>query len=601
MKRMIKMAASVILCLSLLTAHVCVAGSASEFFEKAELLRIDSHLESVAGLNEYATVQGACTDGEYAYFVFMQGGVSHVVKYDVRTWDYVTDEKIVNMGHSNDMAYNADKDYIVVANNAPYYNVVTLLNRDTLAPIKDVEIDEDIYAIAYSNKHKLYVVGLSGGYDFALLDSDFKVKKKFEGVKTGYTRQGCDCDDNYIYFVQSGGGKNVLVIYDYAGDHVATVPIESADESENIFHVGNAFYVSMFYYGSKLNRIGFSEATKIAYTVRYDANGGEGEMPGTRVHYGEVTPLRANAFTREGYFFGGWKAMRTSDNRYIGYRNGSGELEWLDEADVFEYALYDDEENVAETVMYGDVSLSAVWIAEQYGIRLNSGEGEGEAMNYTVAHDEAFTIPDCGYNKEGYVFDGFAASRETDGRVYGYRAGSEKAEWLNPGDAARVHHFRTGDAVSAMTREGNVNLTAQYKFAYTFGEDGSTLVEYVGVDEKVMIPGNDGELKTLAEGAIKDNKVIKDLYIPSGVDSLHKQAVSNCPQLKSIYFEGKLPRQIDGDCIVSDVAPVLYEIHHGQAFCVGFFTGSAGVPLLRYHESALSKLLGEQEPTPIKV
>lgn len=590
MKQFFRIAVSLTLCLVMLTANLCVASSASDFYKKAEMVRVDNHIEADMGLNEYATVQGACTDGKYAYFVFMQGGVSNIAKYDAQSWEYVAQEHIINMGHSNDMTYNADKKYLVCANNAPYYDVVTLIDPETLAPTKDIQIDEDIYAIAYNPKRKMYVVGLSGGYDFALLDSDFKVKKKFEGVKTGYTRQGCDCDDDYIYFVQSGG-SNMLVIYDYSGKHVASIPLDSSDEVENIFHIGNTFYVSMFYYGNKLHRIGFSEQTKITYTVSYDANGGQGEMKNTVVHYGDETKLRANSFTREGYFFTGWKAQRSSDGKYIGRRNGSSEIEWLDEEDVFNYVLYDDEETVASTVMYGSVKMSAVWTAEHYDILLNSGEGEGEPLAYTVGHDEEFPLSDGGYTKEGFVFDGYTAQRDLDGRVYGYRSGSDQPEWLNPGDVDREYRFRAEDTVSALTAEGAVKLTAQYKYAYTFGEDGSTLVEYVGVDEKVSIPSNDGELKTLAEGAIKDNHIIKDLYIPAGVNNLHKQAVTNCPRLHSIYFEGALPQEIDGDSIVGEEAPVLYEIHDGQPFVIGFFTGSAGVSLLRYHANRLNETL----------
>lgn len=590
MKRFFRIVVCIVLCMVLLTAHLCAASSASEFFTEAEMIRIDSHIESEAGLNEYATVQGACSDGTYAYFVFMQGGVSNIAKYDSRNWEYVAMEQIVNMGHSNDMTYNIDQRYIVVANNAPYYDVVTLIDPETLTPIKDVKIEEEIYSIAYNPKRKMYVVGLSGGYDFALLDSKFKVVKKFEGVSTGYTRQGCDCDDNYIYFVQSGS-KNLLVIYDYSGKHVASVPIDSSDEIENIFHFGNTFFVSMFYYGSKLNRIGFSEATKINYTVFYDANGGVGEMKSTTVHYGDDTKLRANSFTREGYVFEGWMAQRTSDGRYLGYANGSSEFEWLPQSDVYNYVLYDDEQSVAATVMFGNVRLCAVWTAERYDILFNCGEGEGDEQSFSVAHDEVFTIPDNGYVMEGFVFDGYAASRDMDGRVYGYRSGSDTPEWLEPSDVDREHRFRTGDTVSELTREGGVVMTAKYKYAYTFGEDGSTLVEYVGVDEKVVIPGNDGELKTLAEGAIKDNNNIKDLVIPAGVNELHKQAVTNCPQLHHVYFEGSLPRQIDGDSIVGDEAPVLYEIHNGQSFCVGFFTGSAGLDLLRYQADSVHRWL----------
>ena len=193
MKRILRFAVSVVLCIALLSANLITASSASEFFSKAQMLYIDGHIEAEAGLNEYATVQGACVDGDYAYFAFMQGSVCNIAKFDAHTWEYIEKEKIINMGHSNDMTYNPDKDYLVVANNAPYYDVVTLVDPDTLKPIKDVKIEEDIYAIAYNEKHKCYVVGLSGTYDFALLDSDFKVIEEYKGVKTGYTRQAEQC------------------------------------------------------------------------------------------------------------------------------------------------------------------------------------------------------------------------------------------------------------------------------------------------------------------------------------------------------------------------------------------------------------------------
>lgn len=589
MKRIIRFVICVILCMTLLCAHLfCTAEAASGFFSKVDMLFIDSHLEDYVDLGNGSAAQGACTDGKYAYFGFLSGGVCTLAKFDVNTWEYVAKEKIVNMGHSNDMTYNSDKDYLVVANNAPYYDVVTLIDPDTLAPIKDVQIKEDIYSIAYNAKRKCYVVGLSGTYDFALLDSDFKVKEKFEGVKTGYTRQGCDCDDDYIYFVQSGG-SNILVVYDYDGKHIADIPMASTDEVENIFHVGKTFYTSLFYYGNKLYRIGFNESTKIAYHVSYDANGGEGEMKSTTVPYGETTKLSQNTFTRDGYFFAGWRAQRTSDGKYIGFANGASDYEWLDEDDVFNYVLYDDEEPVSETVRWGNVKLYAEWIANRYEVHYNSGDGVGEAFWLSADHSEELTVPELDYVQEGYIFDGYTAQRECDGRVYGYRSGSENPEWLYESDAKELYRFRAGDTVSAMTPEGVVNMTARYKYAYTFGEDGSTLVEYVGVDEKVSIPSNDGELKTLAEGAIKDNENLKDLYIPAGVSSMQKQSIANCPKLRNIYFEGDLPDDIDGECYVGQESPVVFEIRGGQPFCVGFLTGRSCVPLLRLHSDMLER------------
>ena len=588
MKRWSRSAVCVLLCAVLLTANLCITNTsaASGFYSKAEMLKIDSHIESYVGAGNTAPVQGACTDGKYAYFGIVSGSVCSVAKFDVNTWEFVDKKQIVNMGHSNDMTYNPDKDYIVVANNAPYYDVVTLIDPDTLDPIKDVQIKEDIYSISYNAKRKCYVVGLSGTYDFALLDSDFKVTDKFTGVKTGYTRQGGDCDDDFIYFVQSGG-NNLLVVYDYSGEHITDIPMSVSDEVENLFHIGNNFYTTVYYYGSKLYRIGFTDASKITYTVSYDPNGGEGEMKSTTVHYGSATTLSPCSFTRDGYFFAGWRAQRTSDDKYIGYRNGESDYDWLDKEDVFDYVLYDDEEPVAETVRFGGVKLYAEWIAEEYELHYNCGDGEGEELILSAEHNAEMTVPNPGYTMEGYVFDGFTASRGVDGRVYGYRAGSDKAEWLYEADAKELHSFRPGDTFSALTPEGTVTMTAQYHYAYTFGEDGSTLVEYAGVDEQVKIPGNDGELKTLAEGAIKDNEIIRDLYIPAVVNDLQKQAISNCPKLRNIYFEGELPETIDGECFVGQDAPIVYEIRGDQAFCIGFLSGEAGLPLMRLHAQSL--------------
>lgn len=590
MKRVFRFAVCVMLCVLTVTANLCAAGVAADsgFFSKVDMLHIRSHIEEDAGCGSGATVQGACADGEYAYFAFMNGSVCHIAKYDARSWEYIGKEKIINMGHSNDMTYNSDKDYLVVANNAPYYDVITLIDPDTLSPIKDVKIDEDIYSISYNAKRDCYVVGLSGTYDFALLDSDFEVIKEFEGVKTGYTRQGGDCDDDYIYFVQSGG-HNLLVVYDYEGNHITDIPMDDTDEVENIFHIGYTFYTSLYYRGNTLYRIGFDPTSSIAYHISYDPGTGSGEMKGTNVEYGESTKLRPCSFTKEGYFFAGWRAQRSCDGKYIGYRNGDSDYDWLDADDVFNYRLYEDEESVATTVKYGSVNLTAQWIAEQYKIVTESGEGVGESKDYTVAHDEEFVIPDNGYTMESYIFDGYTATRTADNRVYGYRRNSDKAEWLYQPDAVSLYRFRPGEKVSSLTAEGEVTLTAQYKSAYTFGNSGSTLIEYAGMDEEVKIPDRGGELKTLAEGAIKDNENMRDLYIPAGVTALHKQSIANCPKLNKIYFEGDLPEKIDGDCYVGDGAVALYVTKNGQPFCIGFLSDETSISVINYLSSSLNE------------
>lgn len=610
MKQLIRFAVCMALIFALLAANICVTSAADTFLKKVEMLEMMTHIEDDAGMGAYGVVQGACTDGKYAYFAAMQGGAT-ILKYDVNSWELVASERISNVGHGNDMAYNSDENVLVIANNAPYYNIVTLVDPDTLKVIKDVELKKtvkektknketgkeeekevekelDIYAIAYNAKLKQYVVGISGGYDFALLDKDFKLVKTFEGEKTGYTRQGCDCDENYIYFPQSGG-NNILVIYDYTGKHIATIPMSNPNEVENIFHVGNTFYTSMYYYGNTLHRIGFSDKTRIAYTVTYDPNGGEGEMEPTRVIYGEPTALRENTFTREGYLFAGWRVQRDSDGKVAGYRNGEDDYGWISEDEVFDYHLYADKDTVSTTVKNGGVKLSASWIAERYEIRFDSDGGEGYTEPFTVAYDENAILPESGFTREGYIFDGYTASRDVDGRVFGCREGSDKVEWLYPEDAAQLYIYHPGDMVRCMTYDGGVTFTARFKFAYTFGDDGSTLVEYVGVDEKVNIPSNDGELTTLAEGAIKDNELMTELHIPASVNEMQRGAVSNCPKLRSIYFEDALPEKLDDASVEADEAPAVYLSRGGYDFCIGFYADAQSAPLIRCHAAALER------------
>ena len=619
MKKFFRFAVCAFLIIALVIANICVSSAADKFFSKTDMLLIKNHIEDDADANEYANIQGACTDGKYAYFALMQSGTT-IMKYNISSWEFVEKKKVSNVGHANDMTYNPDKGYIVIANNAPYYDRLTLLDPDTLKVIKDVQIDEDIYSIAYNASMKRYIVGLSGGYDFAMLDEDFdvirdedKVKEKeeleesdkkedrekaeklnttkiYEGVSTGYTRQGCDCDGDYIYFVQSGG-NNLLVIYDYSGNHIASIPMASKYEVENILHIGNTFYTTTYHYGNRLYRIGFNSATDISYKVSYDPAGGEGEMEPTTVHYGKSTKLRKNEFKREGYTFYGWRVQRDSDDKVIGYRLGSDKYEWLSEDDLYTVLPYFDEESMAETVLFGNLKLSAIWINDEYGIDFDTDGGVGEMEPAVAKYDGEFVIPENGFSKEGYVFSGFSAVRDLDGRTYGYREGSDEPEWLKSDDIIRPHLFRPGDKVTKLTTDGRVNMTARYKFAYTFGDDGSTLVEYVGVDEKVYIPDNSGELKTLAEGAIKDNETMTELYIPAGVNDLQKQAVTNCPKLRSIYFEGSLPEKFDPDGVSGADTPAVYKVRDGQAFCIGFYADEASASLIRCHAASLDRAL----------
>lgn len=70
----------------------------------------------------------------------------------------------------------------------------------------------------------------------------------------------------------------------------------------------------------RINSFYVIAATKLSttksFTVKYDANGGTGTMEPSTFTYGETAKLPECTFTREGYKFAGWWALRTFDSRW---------------------------------------------------------------------------------------------------------------------------------------------------------------------------------------------------------------------------------------------------------------------------------------------
>lgn len=102
----------------------------------------------------------------------------------------------------------------------------------------------------------------------------------------------------------------------------------------------------------------------IAYTVRYNANGGSGSMADTAVTFGVSTALRKNTFTRSGYEFKGWYAQRSSDSKWY-YTNGTDSSWYLEGSQPAGYykSTYIDGVNVAKSsTVDGDVvTMYAQW------------------------------------------------------------------------------------------------------------------------------------------------------------------------------------------------------------------------------------------------
>ena len=208
----------------------------------------------IAKDGNYKVMQGAATDGVYLYYCIenqaLDAHESYIYKVEIATGKIVKRSKSLQLDHSNDMTYHPARNQLVVVHNAPNRELVSFVDATTLEKVETINIGREIFCMAYNDKRDQYVVGLSGGQTFCVLDSNFEYLREYTPVaSTGYTTQGMTCDDNFLYFAQSGA--NVVVVYDWDGYQVAIIPIEFTNiETENICIVDNDIYIGFYRSGN---------------------------------------------------------------------------------------------------------------------------------------------------------------------------------------------------------------------------------------------------------------------------------------------------------------------------------------------------------------
>ena len=209
---------------------------------------------TVSKINLIKTSQGGGTDGKYFYQALIQkdtqsnekNNIVRIVKTDLATGKVVKISEDLDLNHANDITYNSKIGKLVVAHNNPYRDRVSFVDPDTLEVTETRSIGMKIYCIAYNATYDRYVVGLSGGQTFTILDSDFKktMTTPFSptSLTTGYITQGMECDDQFIYFVLYK--NNVITVYDWSGNFVSLVKLDiTGIEPENIFIYKDELYV----------------------------------------------------------------------------------------------------------------------------------------------------------------------------------------------------------------------------------------------------------------------------------------------------------------------------------------------------------------------
>ena len=193
----------------------------------------------------YKNMQGCGSDGRYGYFVLVSRGdsataKSHIYKVDLETWKIVKISGELMMNHANDVAYDSKNHRLIVSHCDVNPDEVSVVDPDTLEILETKKIPQRHFSIAYNPNKGLYVAGKSRTYDFVLLDDDFRPVRLLPGVE-GYVKQGLECDDEFIYFFQTGKEANWIFVFDWEGSLIRKIVVPMVGESESLFVRGDRF------------------------------------------------------------------------------------------------------------------------------------------------------------------------------------------------------------------------------------------------------------------------------------------------------------------------------------------------------------------------
>lgn len=208
---------------------------------------------------ECKVTQGCAYDGKYAYFVLRNGTDSATVicKYDLDTKALIKVSDNLPLGHGSDMTYDADIGQLVVAHGNNEGKILTFVNPETLAFIRNVNIAKGAGAITYNKELKLYAIGQGGTSLHFLRATSFAPtfsldrKQTDNAVADGYITQGLGSDSKYLYFPMNmtGNTENILVAYDWSGKFITRITIPVAMESESMFFTDDGECYISFYKG----------------------------------------------------------------------------------------------------------------------------------------------------------------------------------------------------------------------------------------------------------------------------------------------------------------------------------------------------------------
>ena len=209
-------------------------------------------LATVPSKNGYYYMQGAGSDGKYAYVGMIKTDIIPetclIYKYDLKTWELVAVSEPLETAHTNDITYDSVADRLVIStcSSTDNYAGLAYVNKDTLQLEEYIVTDLRIRAVSFLKGKNKFVFGSS--YNYLLTNYSYEVEKTFKDKDPRYITQGFDCDGTNIYDIrwnnEVGVDHQIITINSIVTGYIKTGKLIGIEgEPENIIVDGNSFIV----------------------------------------------------------------------------------------------------------------------------------------------------------------------------------------------------------------------------------------------------------------------------------------------------------------------------------------------------------------------
>ena len=178
------------------------------------------------------------------------------------------------------------------------------------------------------------------------------------------------CDDSLVE--QSYIEDNSILLVDTKDDYEIIIDVDNKKQTASI-------------------RDSFKKIGK-KYIVKYDSNGGTGNLDEQEVRAGFSVTLKENNFTKENYHFVGW-----SEQKSLGETIYSAGSKYKPEKDV---------------------TLYAIWSKDIVTISFNANTAQGTMENQEVEKNTETKLPENTYTKEGFNFVSWNTNQDGTGTSY---------------------------------------------------------------------------------------------------------------------------------------------------------------------------------------